>query len=372
MFFINGAIMANWVSRIPQIQANLAMSEGALGLVLLWLAVGVLLALSMAGGLIARFGSRAITVAGALLLAAALLPLGIMPHPLALSINLFLFGGVMSLMDVAMNAQSVDVERVLNRAVMSSFHAAYSIGGFVGAVMGGTMASFGIGPGLHFLITAISFSIIIVLVGPALRSTEAADVPSQSEPVFRLPDRVIWPLGAVAFCAAIGEGAMADWSGVYLKTVVGSEAATAAFGFAAFSLTMTAGRLLGDYLTSRFSPAQLVRLGGAIASLGVLLAVLLPQVGPVLLGFGAVGAGLSNVVPLAFSAAGKVPGMQSGAGIAGVATIGYAGFLAGPPVIGLIAEATSLRVALLVVVLLAGSLVFSTQAMQLKPSRVGS
>jgi len=369
MFFINGAIMANWVSRIPQIQANLAMSEGALGLVLLWLAVGVLLALSVAGGVIARFGSRTITVAGALLLAATLLPLGIMPHPLALSINLLFFGGAMSLMDVAMNAQGVDVERTLRRPVMSSFHAAFSIGGFVGAVMGGVMASLGIGPGGHFLITAICFSLITLLAAPALHPTEAADGPDQSEPVFRLPDRVIWPLGAVAFCAAIGEGAMADWSGVYLKTVVGTGAATAALGFAAFSLTMTGGRLIGDYLTTRFIPAQLVRVGGVIASSGVLLAILLPQVGPVLLGFGAVGAGLSIVVPLAFSVAGNVPGIQSGAGIAGVATIGYAGFLAGPPIIGLLAEITSLRAALIVVVILTGSLIYTAQAMQLKPSQ---
>jgi predicted MFS family arabinose efflux permease len=369
MFFVNGAIMANWVSRIPQIQANLAMSEGTLGLVLLCLAVGVLLALSMAGGLIARFGSRTITVAGALFLAATLLPLGIMPHPLALSINLLFFGGAMSLMDVAMNAQGVDVEQTLKRAVMSSFHAAFSIGGFAGAVMGGTMASFGIVPGVHFLITAISFSLITLLVAPALRPTAAADGPGQSEPVFRLPDRVIWPLGVVAFCAAIGEGAMADWSGVYLKTVVGTGAATAALGFAAFSLTMTGGRLIGDQLTTRFTPAQLVRAGGAIAASGVLLAILLPQLGPVLLGFGAVGAGLSIVVPLAFSVAGNVPGLPSGAGIAGVATIGYAGFLAGPPVIGLLAEITSLRVALVVVVILTASLIYTAQAMQLRPSQ---
>jgi MFS family permease len=162
---------------------------------------------------------------------------------------------------------------------------------------------------------------------------------------------------------------MADWSGVYLKTVVGTGAATAALGFAAFSLTMTGGRLIGDYLTTRFIPAQLVRVGGVIASSGVLLAILLPQVGPVLLGFGAVGAGLSIVVPLAFSVAGNVPGIQSGAGIAGVATIGYAGFLAGPPIIGLLAEITSLRAALIVVVILTGSLIYTAQAMQLKPSQ---
>ena len=364
LFFVNGAIMANWVSRIPQIQANLAMSEGTLGIVLLWAAVGVLTALSMAGGLIARFGSRTMSIAGALLLAATLLPLGFMPNPIALSINLFFYGGAMSLMDVAMNAQGVDVERVLKRSVMSSFHAAYSIGGFAGAMMGGGLASFGMQPSIHFLIAAFIFSVLALIVAPALRPTEVTDAPAQAEPIFRLPDRIIWPIGAIAFCSSIGEGAMADWSGVYLKTIVGTEAATAALGFAAFSITMTIGRLLGDYLTTRAEPSQLVRVGGVLASLGILLAILFPQITAVLLGFGAVGAGLSIVVPLAFSAAGKVPGLPSGAGIAGVATIGYAGFLAGPPIIGLIAEVTSLRIALIFVMLLTGTLIVSARAMR--------
>ncbi|MCB8982614.1 MAG: MFS transporter [Ardenticatenaceae bacterium] len=366
MFFVNGAIMANWVSRIPQIQTTLAMSDGTLGLVLLWLAVGVLVALSMAGGLIARFGSRTVTIGGALLLAATMLPLGMMPNPPALSFNLFLFGGAMSLMDVAMNAQGVGVEKTLKRPVMSSFHAAYSIGGFVGAMMGAAIASLGIAPNLHFVMVAILFSIVTLLAAPALQRIETPDRSAPSEPVFRLPDRIIWPIGAVAFCSAIGEGAMSDWSGVYLKSVVGTTAAAAAYGYAAFSLTMTVGRLMGDYLTTRSSPALLVRVGGAIASLGVLLAILVPQVGPVLLGFAAVGAGLSIVVPLAFSVAGNVPGLPSGAAIAGVATIGYAGFLAGPPIIGLLAELTSLRIALLVVMLLTGTLIFSGKSMQLK------
>jgi fucose permease len=172
-------------------------------------------------------------------------------------------------------------------------------------------------------------------------------------------------LGAVAFCSAIGEGAMADWSGVYLRTAVGTSTATAAYGFAAFSLMMTVGRLSGDSLLTRFTPAQLVRFGGGIASAGLLLLLLIPSLETALIGFGAVGAGLSIVVPLAFSVAGKVPGVPPGAGIAGVATIGYAGFLAGPPVIGLVAEISSLRIALVLVLILTGTLLFTAQAMDL-------
>ena len=157
---------------------------------------------------------------------------------------------------------------------------------------------------------------------------------------------------------------MADWSAVYLKSIVGTTDSLAAFGFAAFSITMTGGRLLGDNLAMRFGGANLVRAGGVCAVSGLLLAILLPQAAPVLLGFAAVGAGLSIVVPLTFSAAGNLPNLPSGVGIAGVATIGYAGFLAGPPAIGLIAEATTLRVAMLLVLLLVGSLIFTSQALR--------
>lgn len=364
MFFANGAVLANWLARIPQIQANLALSEGQLGLVLMGMAVGVLTALTLAGGLIARFGSRTMTRAGGLLLCLTLPPLALMPNAVTLWLNLFLYGGAMSLMDVSMNAQGVDVERALGRSVMSSFHAAFSIGGFTGAAIGAAMAFWGIGPELHFLLAAAGFMLLILLAARHLLPAPAATEPGPPEPVFQLPPRVLWPLGAVAFCSSIGEGAMADWSAVYLKSIVGTTDSLAAFGFAAFSITMTGGRLLGDSLAMRFGGANLVRAGGVCAVSGLLLAILLPQAAPVLLGFAAVGAGLSIVVPLTFSAAGNLPNLPSGVGIAGVATIGYAGFLAGPPAIGLIAEATTLRVAMLLVLLLVGSLIFTSQALR--------
>jgi MFS family permease len=323
----------------------------------------VLIALSMAGGLIARFGSRAVTVGSGVLLCLLLPFLGLMPNAVALWVNLFLFGAGMSAMDVAMNAQGVDVERALGRSVMSSFHAAFSIGGFAGAAIGVVMAYLGIGPALHFGVAGAAFLLLILLTAPRLLPIAPEAEPDLSGPVFQLPTRPLWPLGVVAFCSAIGEGAMADWSAVYLKSVVGTTDSIAAIGFAAFSITMTGGRLLGDNLAMHFGGANLVRAGGVAASVGLLLAILLPQVAPVLLGFAAVGAGLSIVVPLTFSAAGNVPNLPAGVGIAGVATIGYAGFLAGPPAIGLVAEATSLRVAMLLVLLLVGSLIFTSRAL---------
>ncbi len=364
MFFLNGSLMANWVSRIPAIKDRLDLSAGALGIVLLGIAVGTLAALSLAGGLIARFGSRKVTIAGAATLCLTLPPLAVMPDAVALTFNLFLFGATMSVMDVAMNTQGIEVERRYAKPLMSSFHAAFSIGGFVGAAVGAGMAALDVTPLLHFTIIAVAF---LALIRPATAHLITDDVRSFAEKrpsVFQLPPRALWPLGAVAFCSTMGEGSMGDWSAVYLKEVVSTSASVAAFGYAAFSLTMTVGRLLGDRLATRFGPAALVRVGGMFAALGLLVAIVLPNTWIVLLGFAAVGAGLSIIVPLVFSAAGNVPGLPSGAGIAGVATIGYAGFLAGPPTIGLIADAFSLRASMLLVALLASFLVVGSRALR--------
>ena len=360
-FFINGALFATWVSRIPAVQTRMGLSEGALGLILLGLSAGVLVALSLAGGLIARFGSPKATVVGATIMCVTLTLIALAPNSIALWIGLFVFGGAMSLMDVAMNEQAVLVERNMGRPLMSSFHAAFSVGGLTGALIGAGMASVEtLTPFLHFAFVGLAFGTAMVLVYrhllPVKRAAQEDDV------VFRLPERALWTLGIVAFCTAIGEGAMADWSGVYLTQVLGTSAAVAALGFAAFSVTMTIGRLFGDKLTATWNNVSIVRFGGLAAALGVLAAIVATEPIVVLLGFAAVGLGLANIIPLSFSAAGNRPGIPTGVGIASVATIGYSGFLAGPPVIGLIAEVTSLRIAFVLVALLVGSLFFTANA----------
>jgi len=262
---------------------------------------------------------------------------------------------------VAMNEQAVLVERKAGRPLMSSFHAGYSVGGVAGALMGAGMAAMtGLSTLPHFVIAAVIFSGTIVFSFPHLVPTERGT--GKKEPVFRLPERALWILGAIAFCSAIGEGTMADWGAVYLTQVLKANAAFAALGFAAFSLTMTIGRIFGDFLSRKWPPALIVRTGGFIAALGILAAVLTKSPIIAIAGFAAVGVGLANIIPLLFGAAGNFPGISTGAGIAGVATIGYAGFLVGPPFIGLVAEETSLRVALCLVALLVGTLIFTAKA----------
>lgn len=360
-FFTNGALVATWVSRIPAIQSKFGLREGALGLVLLGLSAGMLTALFLAGGLIARYGSPKVTLYCALISCLALPFLVIVSIPSALFAVLFVFGGGISAMDVAMNEQAVLVERNAKRPLMSSFHAGYSIGGFVGALIGAGMAALTGLPTLpHFAIAAALFSGAIVLSFPHLLPTERGA--GKKEAVFRLPERSLWILGVIAFCTAIGEGTMADWSAVYLTKVLNADAALAALGFAAFSLTMTIGRIFGDSLSRKWAPALIVRAGGLIAALGILAAALTKNPIIALAGFAAVGVGLANIIPLLFGAAGNFPGISTGTGIAGVATIGYAGYLVEPPLIGFVAEETSLRVALFLVALIIGTLVFSAKA----------
>lgn len=363
-FFVNGALIAAFVSRIPALQSKLNMSEGTLGLVLLGMSIGVLAALTIAGGLIARFSSRKITIAAGLGMILILPFLGLMPTPTALWLCLILFGAATSTMDVAMNDQAVIVEQRAGTPLMSSFHAFFSIGTLVGALIGAAITWLSIEPFSHFLLVAVLFTLIILLISRHLMNTQSEA--AQEESLFRFPPRIVWPLGAIAFCAAIGEGAMADWSAVYLNQTIETTAAAAALGFAAFSLTMTIGRLLGDNLASRFGPVSIVRVGGLLATIGLLAAIFTSDPIVVLLGFALVGAGVANVIPLAFSAAGKITKLPPGVGIAGVATIGYAGFLAGPPVIGLVAEATSLRLSLGIVAILSATLILSARAIQVK------
>lgn len=370
-FFINGAAMATWVSRIPAIQAKLSLSEGALGLVLVGLSAGVLVALSLAGGLIARFSSAKTTVGAGIVMSLALIPLAWANSPVVLWINLFVFGAGTSLMDVAMNDQAVMVERQAGRPMMSSFHATFSIGGLAGALAGAGMAATTFfSPAVHFALVGVVLAAAVVFFYRFFIHIQ----PEKAEggPVFRLPERALWMLGVIAFCTALAEGSMADWSAVYLNQVLATTTSLAALGYAGFSATMTLGRLLGDRLIARFHAKTVVRVGGLIATAGFVLTILTNSPALAIAGFALIGLGVSNTIPVAFSTAGNFPGVASSAGIAGVATIGYAGFLAGPPVIGMIAESTSLRVAFILVAVLVASLIFNAGAVSPQTSQTGA
>ncbi|MCS7067207.1 MAG: MFS transporter [Meiothermus sp.] len=358
-FFVCGFILAAWVSRIPAIKQNLGLNTGELGLVLLGGPVGLVLAMPLTGWLIAHWGSRPVVTLAALSNCLSLPLLALAPSGWTLALALFVFGFTNAAMDISMNAQAVEAEKRYARPIMSSFHALFSLGGLVGAALGGAAAAAAIAPLPFFTWMALASGLAMLWASRQLLEVR----PAPTGPRFVWPRGVLLGLGLIVFCTGLGEGAVADWSAVFMKQEIGSSEAVAALAFSAFSVAMVVGRLTGDALTDRFGPVALARGGGLLAASGFVMTLLAARPEVALLGFVMVGLGYCTLFPLAFSAAGRVPGVQPGVALASVATLGYLGFLAGPPVIGLVAHSTSLRVSFalvaglaVVIALLAGLL----------------
>src|SRR5258707_3268696 len=294
-FFLIGAVFATWATRIPAVQARLALSPGELGLALLGTAAGELVSMNLAGYLAERFGSRSITVIAALFFCAMLPVLALALSLQAVVATLLLFGAGCGSVNVAMNTQGVVVERRYGRSIFNSFHACYSLGGLSGALAGGLVAAHGIAPLPHFLGVAL-IGIILTLFAARFLLPARADAQGTGV-TFARPTRTLLALGLVAFCVVLGEGAMAGWSAVYLNNTLRAGVGLAAAGYAAFSIVMAVGRGLGDRLTNRLGPGTMVRLGGLIAASGLTLALLVTWVPLALLGFGLVGAGFSVIFP---------------------------------------------------------------------------
>ena len=348
LFLLNGFAFATWVSRIPAVQESLALSAGTLGAALAGLGTGSFVAMPLTGWLIARFGSRPVTsFATAGCCAAVILP-GLAWDALTLGAALVAFGAVMGAMDVAMNAQGVELEHRYGSPIMSTFHALFSVGGMLGASVGGTIASRHVGVFAHFVVVCAILAGGAALALPSLLSAPA---PESDQVSRRLRFSAAFVgLSVLAMCIMVSEGAMADWTPVYLGSVLGTGPGLAAAGYAVFSAAMTAGRLAGDRLTVRFGRVTLVRTGALLAAVGLTFALTLESVPAALFGFLCAGAGYSVIIPLVFSAAGRLDGRSAGPGLAAVTTAGYLGFLAGPAVIGFVAEASTLPVALGLVV----------------------
>jgi MFS family permease len=348
IFAINGMLGATWATRIPAVQGSLRLSPSALGIALLAAAVGALVAMNIAGYLAARFGSSRITIVAGLLFCGSLPLLALAPSLPLLMAALLVFGATTGSMDVAMNTQGVTVEKRYGRPILTSFHAFFSIGGLLGAFIGGVVAGRDIGVLPHFVMMAAVCAMALLGVSGLLLP---ADVDAGgSKTAFAWPTGMLLTLGIVAFCSVLGEGAIADWSAIYLLHTIGAGAALAAGGYAAFSLLMAVGRFLGGSLTARFGPVTMVRFGALLAATGLSLSLAVEWTPTALLGFGLVGAGFSVIFPITLSAAGGVRGIPSGTAIAAVATCGYVGYLIGPPTIGFLAQASSLRAALIVIV----------------------
>jgi len=349
VFLANGVGIGAWAACIPALKARLALSDGALGVVLFAFAVGAVLSMQLAARLTRRLGTANATRAATLLFGVALPLPALAPDFATLAIAAFAVGAANGLLDVTMNGHAGGIERRWGAAIMSSFHAAWSAGGLVGAAIGGALLVFGAAWTLGA--AAALVAAFAALVWTRLQDVEA--LPPPTEAGVAPPIAAVLPLCVAALLCMGCEGAMADWTGVYLMETARAPQAMAPIGFAAFSATMVVGRLLGDNAVRAWGRARVVRWGATLAAAGLALAVVDPRLGPATLGFALVGAGLSNVVPTLFSAAAGLASVPA-AGVAMVATAGYAGLLSGPVVIGAIAQGASLRLGIAILILCVG------------------
>lgn len=356
-FALDGFLFAGWVVRIPAIKDQTGASASTLGLALLGVSAGAVITMTLTGRLCRRFGSHAVTVVCAVLLSLSIALPPLTHSALSLGLVLLVFGAAYGGVNVAMNSAAVDVVAALRRPLMPSFHAAFSLGGMVGAGLGGLVAG-GLSPTVHLLALTVVGLLMTAAAGRVLLRYDAPSAPEQaaaetgSHRLDRRSRRLVLVFGIIALCTAYGEGALADWGALHLEQDLHTHPGVAAAGYSAFALAMTAGRLTGTALLERLGQTRTLVAGGSTAAVGMLLGALAPTAWLALLGFAVTGLGLANIFPVAVARAGALAGPS---GVATASTLGYGGMLLGPPAIGFLADAFSLPLALTTVALLAAT-----------------
>jgi len=405
-FAMDGFVFASWAVRIPAVKAAVGASPATLGIALLGVSAGAIATMALTGALCRRFGSARLVVAGAVWLSLALLLPALAKSAVALGLGLVVFGIGYGGLNVAMNSLAVDLVAVLRRPVMPSFHAAWSLGGLAGAALGGVAAPV-LTPLAHFsLVCLLGLAVTVACGGVVLttplpvaqaenaapaaapapgpggsgdaRGTGAAaanEGPGEIAPTRPRPAghagvwRTVLLLGVIALCSAYGEGAVSDWGALHLREDLGAAAGLAAAGYAAFALAEACGRLAGSALLARLGQTRVLVYGGVATFVGMIAAALSPVLPLALVGFALAGLGVANAFPTAMARVGVLGGAQ---GVATASTLGYAGFLLGPPTIGFLASALSLRVALTTVSLLAVVAIVLARAASRPPRARGS
>jgi MFS family permease len=353
VFAADGFVFASWATRIPDVQDRLDLSESVLSLALLSIAIGAFVAGPAFGWLSGRIGSdHAVTAAGACMFAGLPL-LALAPNLALLCAAGLVFGSGFGGLNVTMNAHALVLERMAGRPILSGFHAGFSGGGLLGAGGSALMARAGVDARVHLLIVALAGAALMVAT---FRPLATSGPPEPAPRTLARPQRALLAIGGICFACFLAEGATADWSAVYLHRTLGASQALAAVAYLAFATAMTTGRLLGDRLTARLGTVRLARVDGTLAVSGIGLALAIPRPATALLGFALLGLGLSTIVPLAYRAAAAALPQTPALAVAAVATLGWFGMLAGPPVIGFLAGLSGLRPALLVVLVLVGTI----------------
>jgi hypothetical protein len=370
IFALNGAMLGTWGARIPAIQDRLDVGPGGLAVALAGLAAGALIAMPPAGRAVSRHGSAAVVRVAVGVLGLVLVLPAVMPTVALVTATTFLMGLANGSLDVAQNAQGVEVERRAGRAIFSSMHAGFSFGGLIGAGLGALTAATGISAGVNFAVVGVAAAVIGEIAARALVADSPASVAAEPAAPAGAGARAgaragggRWRLRGLAFCALFAEGAAMDWSAVHLRSI-GAATAVAALAYGAFSVAMATGRLRGDALMERLGPVALARRGALLggAAMAVSLAAGVPVVG--LVAYLGLGAGLSVIIPLLLRAAATTGGAGAGPALAGVTTTGYLGLLSGPPIIGAVASVTSVPAALTLVLVATGAVALGAGALR--------
>lgn len=342
-FFVSGFGFSSWASRIPTIQQNLHLSEGQLGAVLFALPAGLMCTLPVTGYLLRRFSSRYIMFTGAVLFNIMLCLVGFTRETWQLVVVLFFFGCSRNLFNISANAQSIGVQKMYDRSIIATFHGIWSVAGFAAAAIASLVISMSIAPSWHFLAVCIILTSLCAYFFKDSVHQQPQPHEREQKTKFRIPDKALLKLGFICFASMACEGTMYDWSAIYLKKAVHASKEIASAGYAIYMVAMMFGRFTGDKLTNKIGVKAMLKYSGLFILAGLSLAALLPYTATTALGFMMTGFGVSCVVPMVFSMAGKVKHMSGGPAIAGVSTIGYFGFLIVPPTVGFIAEQFSLR-----------------------------
>lgn len=336
--------MASFAPLVPFVKARTGFGEGALGLLLLCLGVGSLITMFLAGALAARFGCRRVILASGVPLCLCLPLLGSLSDPLALGVTLLVFGGAIGSIDVVMNIQAIIVERESGRAMMSGFHGLFSVGGIAGSVC----MTAALGAGASPIDATMGVVAVIIAALACAAPNLLAHASEHRQTVFAVPRGIVLFIGVLCFIAFQAEGAVLDWSGVYLSGTEGMATPYAGLGYVAFTVTMTLGRLTGDRIVERLGGTRVILLGGLCSASGFALTSLVSNWQPALFGFALIGLGCSNIVPVLFTRIGRQTLMPEHIAVSAISTMGYSGILTGPALIGLVAQLSSLSLAFLI------------------------
>ena len=355
-FFFCGLVFSTWAARIPSIKDHFELNEAQLGGLLFMLPMGSLVALPFAGWSVHRFGSKIVTGIAAIGYGILLLLISHANEVWQLSVLLFFFGFAGDILNISMNTQGLSVQHILQKPILSSLHAQWSIGALAGAVIGGWSMRNNQTTQQHFLIVSVAaMAITLWMFFYMVKDHQHAE---SGQKLFTWPDKALLLLGLICFCTAMAEGAMADWSSLYYRQTLTEPGKVSTTGYTAFTFAMAIGRLMGDRLIQFFRYRNTLIFNGILIASGLTLALSWQVPFAVIVGYALVGLGVSSVIPIVYMIAGKSKNMAPSAALATVSTIGFTGFLIGPPVIGLIAHETSLRLALGLVVLLGLIIVF--------------